>query len=180
MKEGQAYEKNLRDFIEVKQGSAFTDLTNVTWSSNDASVAKVDNGVVTGVKAGTAVITATTVDGYYVTFTVTVKNAMKLNATQTAFAVDLKDNKTVDLNTYLNITNPETNPVTTKKYTLNDVTYTTSTDEIAEVTGGKVTFKKTGLAEVKADLNGQTVTFTFIIKDTTAPLPVEINFKAGC
>ena len=179
VKEGQAYEKNLRDFIEVKQGSAFTDLTNVTWSSNDDSVAKVDNGVVTGVKAGTAVITATTVDGYYVTFTVTVKNAMKLNATQTAFAVDLKDNKTVDLNTYLNITNPETKPGTTGKYTLNDVRYTTSTDEIAEVTGGKVTFKKTGLAEVKADLNGQTVTFTFIIKDTTAPLPVEINFKAN-
>lgn len=179
VKEGQAYEKNLRDFIEVKQGSAFTDLTNVTWSSNDDSVAKVDNGVVTGVKAGTAVITATTVDGYYVTFTVTVKNAMKLNATQTAFAVDLKDNKTVDLNTYLNITNPETKPGTTDEYTLNDVRYTTSTDEIAEVTGGKVTFKKTGLAEVKADLNGQTVTFTFIIKDTTAPLPVEINFKAN-
>ena len=179
VKEGQAYEKNLRDFIEVKQGSAFTDLTNVTWSSNDDSVAKVDNGVVTGVKAGTAVITATTVDGYYVTFTVTVKNAMKLNATQTAFAVDLKDNKTVDLNTYLNITNPETKPGTTDEYTLNDVLYTTSTDEIAEVTGGKVTFKKTGLAEVKADLNGQTVTFTFIIKDTTAPLPVEINFKAN-
>ena len=179
VKEGQAYEKNLRDFIEVKQGSAFTDLTNVIWSSNDDSVAKVDNGVVTGVKAGTAVITATTVDGYYVTFTVTVKNAMKLNATQTAFAVDLKDNKTVDLNTYLNITNPETKPGTTDEYTLNDVLYTTSTDEIAEVTGGKVTFKKTGLAEVKADLNGQTVTFTFIIKDTTAPLPVEINIKAG-
>ena len=179
VKEGQAYEKNLRDFIEVKQGSAFTDLTNVTWSSNDDSVAKVDNGVVTGVKAGTAVITATTVDGYYVTFTVTVKNAMKLNATQTAFAVDLKDNKTVDLNTYLNITNPETKPGTTDEYTLNDVLYTTSTDEIAEVAGGKVTFKKTGLAEVKADLNGQTVTFTFIIKDTTAPLPVEINFKAN-
>ena len=179
VKEGQAYEKNLRDFIEVKQGSAFTDLTNVTWSSNDDSVAKVDNGVVTGVKAGTAVITATTVDGYYVTFTVTVKNAMKLNATQTAFAVDLKDNKTVDLNTYLNITNPETKPGTTDEYTLNDVLYTTSTDEIAEVTGGKVTFKKTGLAEVKADLNGQTVTFTFIIKDTTAPAPVEINIKAG-
>lgn len=179
VKEGQAYEKNLRDFIEVKQGSAFTDLTNVTWSSNDDSVAKVDNGVVTGVKAGTAVITATTVDGYYVTFTVTVKNAMKLNATQTTFAVDMKDNKTVDLNTYLNITNPETKPGTADEYTLDDVTYTTSTDEIAEVAGSKVTFKKTGLAEVKADLNGQTVTFTFIIKDTTAPLPVEINFKAN-
>ncbi|MEI3436965.1 MAG: Ig-like domain-containing protein [Blautia sp.] len=72
VKEGQAYEKNLRDFIEVKQGSAFADLTNVTWSSNDDSVAKVDGGVVTGLKPGTAVITATTVDGYYVTFTVKV------------------------------------------------------------------------------------------------------------
>lgn len=179
VKEGQAYEKNLRDFIEVKQGSDFTDLTNVTWSSNDDSVAKVDNGVVTGVKAGTAVITATTVDGYYVTFTVTVKNAMKLNATQTAFAVDLKDNKTVDLNTYLNITNPETKPGTTDEYTLNDVRYTTSTNEIAEVTGGKVTFKKTGLAEVKADLNGQTVTFTFHITDSTTPDPVKIDYKAA-
>ena len=178
VKEGQAYEKNLRDFIEVKQGSDFADLTNVTWSSNDDSVAKVDNGVVTGVKAGTAVITATTVDGYYVTFTVTVKKAMKLNATQTTFAVDMKDNKTVDLNTYLNITNPETKPGTTDEYTLNDVTYTTSTDEIAEVTGGKVTFKKTGLAEVKADLNGQTVTFTFHITDSTTPDPITINYTA--
>ena len=44
----------------------------MTWSSNDDSVAKVDGGVVTGLKPGTAVITATTVDGYYVTFTVKV------------------------------------------------------------------------------------------------------------
>ena len=36
---------------------------NVTWTSSDETVATVKNGVVTGVKAGTATITVTTVDG---------------------------------------------------------------------------------------------------------------------
>ena len=36
---------------------------NVTWSSNNTSVATVSNGTVTGVAAGNATITATTVDG---------------------------------------------------------------------------------------------------------------------
>lgn len=50
---------------------------NVTWSSNNTSVATVSNGVVTGVSAGTAVITVTTVDGgYTATCTVTVTAAV--------------------------------------------------------------------------------------------------------
>lgn len=36
---------------------------NVTWTSDDENVATVEGGVVTGVAAGTATITATTVDG---------------------------------------------------------------------------------------------------------------------
>ena len=36
---------------------------NVTWTTSDASIATVENGIVTGVKAGTATITAKTEDG---------------------------------------------------------------------------------------------------------------------
>ncbi len=56
---------------------------NVTWSSSDESVATVSsNGVVTGVSKGTAVITATTVDGgYTASCTVTVTKRVTFNTT---------------------------------------------------------------------------------------------------
>ena len=45
----------------------------IVWTSSDPSVASVDsNGVVTGIKAGTAVITATLDNGQSATCTVTV------------------------------------------------------------------------------------------------------------
>ena len=68
---------------------------SVTWNSSDAAIATVDdNGVVTGIKAGTATITVTTVDGdFAATCTVTVlqpvtgisldKTSVTLNTTET-------------------------------------------------------------------------------------------------
>ena len=50
---------------------------NVTWKSSAPGVASVSNGIVTALKAGTAVITATTADGGFTascTFTVTAKS----------------------------------------------------------------------------------------------------------
>lgn len=72
----------------VKQGKRITltatvapaDATNknVTWSSNNESVATVSNGVVTGVATGNAKITATTVDGgYTASCTVTVTTSLQ-------------------------------------------------------------------------------------------------------
>lgn len=50
---------------------------NVTWSSNDASVATVNNGVVTGVATGSAKITVTTEDGSHTaSCTVTVTTSL--------------------------------------------------------------------------------------------------------
>jgi uncharacterized protein YjdB len=49
---------------------------SVSWASSDTAIATVDNGVVTGVSAGTATITATTTDGgHTATCTVTVTAA---------------------------------------------------------------------------------------------------------
>ena len=45
---------------------------NVKWSSDNEKVATVVNGMVTPVSGGKAVITATTKDGYFVTFSVNV------------------------------------------------------------------------------------------------------------
>lgn len=51
---------------------------NVTWSSDDETVATVDNGTVTGVAAGTATITVTTVDGgFTATCDVTVNGSVE-------------------------------------------------------------------------------------------------------
>lgn len=58
----------------------------VTWKSSNTSVATVADGVVTGVAAGTATITATTEDGgFTATCTVTVKEAQGLSTIDAIF-----------------------------------------------------------------------------------------------
>ena len=71
------------DSIEIGEATTLTETItpsnatdkSVSWSTSDASVATVSDGVVTGVAAGTAIITVTTTDGgYTATCTVTVSS----------------------------------------------------------------------------------------------------------
>lgn len=75
-----------------------TDATNkaINWSTSDDSVATVSNGLVSGVSAGKATITATTVDGGFVdTCEVTVNNrpvtSLTLNKYQATIYLEGKD-----------------------------------------------------------------------------------------
>jgi ABC-type Fe3+-hydroxamate transport system substrate-binding protein len=71
---------------------------DVTWKSNDESIATVLNGVVTGVSNGTTTITATTADGSKTaTCTVTVKTAMN------SYAYDFKYTQSVRLAVFGNV-----------------------------------------------------------------------------
>ena len=144
------------------------------------------DGVVKGLSAGKAVITAVTKNGYYVTFVVTVADGMKLSATQTNFEIDKKELKSLDLNAFLNLDNPDdktpaTGTTAAVKYSLSDVTLTSSANSIVETTAGSntVSFQSTGTAVVKAEVGGQVVTLTFHVTDTTAPDPVKIDYTAG-
>ena len=170
--EGQAYETNLANYVKVTGGKA-EDANNsdVMWSVDDASVATVTNGVVTGVSAGNAVVTAYTADGYHVTFTVTVKKKVELTASKTEFDIDLKEQKSVDLDAYLKLANAD------NATTLASVACTSSSTDIATVADRKVSFAKTGTVYVKAALNDQVVTFTFHVVDTTAPKPIKVTHK---
>mgnify|MGYP000159825813 CR=1 FL=1 len=183
IKTGEVYGSNLKNLVKVIDGNVATD---VEWKVDDTSVVSVTDGVVKGLSAGKAVITAVTKNGYYVTFVVTVADGMKLSATQTNFEIDKKELKSLDLNAFLNLDNPDdktpaTGTTAAVKYSLSDVTLTSSANSIVETTAGSntVSFQSTGTAVVKAEVGGQVVTLTFHVTDTTAPDPVKIDYTAG-
>ena len=123
IRKGALASKNLREFVEVVGG----DISDIIWSSSDESVATISDGVVKGISAGTAVITAATKDGYYVTFDVTVQDVMELSAYKTEFDIDLREQKAVDLDAYLKLTNADAD------VTLASVVCTSSSTDIATV-----------------------------------------------
>lgn len=119
----------------------------LTWTSSDASVASVSDGVVKGLKAGTAVITATTVNGKSAECTVTVHQPTEtivLDVTKT----ELEIGETLQLTATVG-------PEDTEDKT---VTWSSSDEEIATVSGdGLVTAVEPGEAVITATtVNGLT------------------------
>ncbi len=125
---------------------------DVTWSSSNQKVATVaQNGVVTGVAAGTAKITATTEDGSYtasVTITVDAKILTGISLSQTS--ATLKVGKTVQL------TVSYTPSDTTSSKT---VTWSSSNTKVAKVSSkGVVTAIGYGTAAITATVGSCTAT----------------------
>ena len=123
----------------------------VTWSSSDTKIATVENGKVTAVKAGEAVITAASKDNPEIksTCVVTVVNIPVESVTLNKTTLLLVEGKS------------ETLTATVKPDNVLDktVTWKSSNESVATVTSaGKITAVKEGTANITATCGGKTAT----------------------
>ena len=159
--------------------------SNVSWSSSDVKVATVENGTVTAVAAGTAVITVTTADGgKEASCTITVKEkASEGNVSVTGVSLDktsaeLKVGGTLTLTATVAPTNA----------TNQNVSWNSSAENVATVANGTVTAVAVGTAviTVKTEDGEKEATCTITVKekasgseggsDDTGDMKVEIKF----
>lgn len=123
---------------------------NVTWTTNNPKVATVENGVVTGVANGTAVIIVKTEDAAKTaSCTVTVKGesvvvtAITINKT----SLELESDDTYQL----------TATITPQEAASKKLTWSSSDEEVATVKDGKITAKKAGTAIITVSAENGTV-----------------------
>ncbi len=144
--------------LEIKRGEVSEELTvivtpedatdkSVTWSSEDETIATVEDGVVTGVGAGTVNIVATTENGRSAVCAVTVTDVL-LSKTNLNLKVGGETTLTATV---------KPDFITTKT-----VTWDSSDSNIVTVDDGKVKALTAGTAEitVTADHNGETAICT--------------------
>ena len=133
----------------------------VTWSSSNPHVAQVNsNGVVTGISAGTAVITATTVNGLTATSVITVWHTdhfpTSITLDRTAATLNINSSVTLHATVFpLNAAN-------------RTVTWSSSSPHVAQVSGnGVVTGISAGTAVITAmTVNGLTATSVITVQHT--------------
>lgn len=123
---------------------------NITWTSNNESVATVSNGVITGIAEGTATITVKSVDGNYTdTCTVTVTDeTISENISTTTTEID---------KTQVTLKTGETESLVTTVFPENatnkNIEWTSDNEEVATVSNGVIT----GIAEGTAIITVKTV-----------------------
>ena len=149
----------------------------LTWSSSNTAIATVSsNGVVTGVKAGTATITATSNDGSGVKATcqVTVTNVAVTSVALDQTTLSLVNGTTATL----------TATVSPDNATDKTVTWSSSNTSVATVSNGTVTAKSVGTATITATAGGKsetcnvTVTPILVTKITLSKQSVTINVNS--
>jgi uncharacterized protein YjdB len=139
---------------------------NVTWSSGNTSVVTVNqNGQVTAVSAGSAVITVTTQDGNKTaTCTVTVTGG-----TVPVTGVSLNKSSTTIM---VGNTETLTATVAPSNATNKNVSWSTSAPAVATVSGGTVSAVSTGNATITVTTQDGSKTTTCTVTVTAAPVPV--------
>ncbi len=124
---------------------------NVTWSSSDEAVATVsDNGVVTGVAEGEAIITVTTEDGEFTaTCTVTVSAGTEPDPEEPVAVTGISLNRST-LSIDEGASAVLTATVKPADATNQNVTWSSSNSSVASVANGKVTGVAEGTATITA------------------------------
>ncbi len=143
--------------LEAKVEPSDATNKNVTWSSSNSEVATVDNGVVTAVSAGEAIITVTTEDGAK---TATCK--VTVNAPQTVPVTGVTLDK-AELTLEKGSTGTLKATVEPQNATNNTVTWSSSNPEVATVDNGVVTAVSAGTAIITAKAGDKTATCTVTV-----------------
>ena len=140
-----------------------TDKT-MTWTTSDASVATIDNGVVTAIKLGSATITAKAGEKT-ATCSITVVATPVTSVTLDQTSASLQVGETVTL----------TATVKPDDATDKTVTWTTSDASVATVSNGVVTAKKVGSATITAKAGDKTATCSVIVDQLITGLRLDIT-----
>ena len=138
---------------EVKPADA-TDKT-VVWSSSNASVATVEDGLVTAVSSGTATITATA-SGVKAECEVTVSEEI-ISVSSIFLDIESLELKTGETSLLTAMVEPS-------GATDKTVTWTTSDDAVATVDGGSVVAVGVGSAVISAEAGGFTASCTVAVE----------------
>ena len=141
---------------------------NVTWTSSDPTVATVNNGLVTAVKAGTATITVRTAEG---SFTATC--AVNVTAAVVAVTGVSVDKSSISLT--VGGTSQITETVSPSNATNKNVTWTSSDPTVATVNNGLVTARAAGTATITVTTNDGHYTATCSVTVNVAVTGVTID-----
>ena len=162
--------------LEAKVEPSDATNKNVTWSSSNSEVATVDNGVVTAVSAGEAIITVTTEDGAK---TATCK--VTVNAPQTVPVTGVTLDK-AELTLEKGSTGTLKATVAPQNATNNTVTWSSSNPEFATVANGTVTAVSAGTATITvttADGNHKATCTVTVIPKTVQVSGIQVQGSAS-
>lgn len=142
--------------LSILRGSDYVNRSKAEWSTSDASIATVDNGKVTGVGPGIAVITAK-YDGKTLTCTVRCRFEGSVTATTPESASALKISQSdvslysagESFNLYITLNG--------ESVSRSKVTWTSSDEAVATVEKGYVTAVSRGEVTITAEYEGMTV-----------------------